>query len=243
MPTARIEIDGDVVTGEYEDGRVTVDGTTYTAGVDGSLCPPCEPSTVYCFGRNYPSYLEQNEELLEELHGADPPEELHFFLKGATSVIPHEAPIPYPSFTDSLGYAGELAAVIDRRCKHVDPEDVPDVVRGYTILNDVDAKDQNELTEMKVFDGSAPIGPAIADVDPTSLQMRTTIDGEIRQEETTDRMYRPPSEAISALSERVTLRPDDVIAMGSPANPGTVDPGETIEIYYEGIGTLRNTVE
>ena len=82
----------------------------------------------------------------------------------------------------------------------------------------------------------------VADVDPADLRMETTVGGEVRQEATTAEMHRGPAEAIAALSERVTLRPDDVIAMGSPANPGTIEPGDAVEIRYEGIGTLRNPV-
>lgn len=244
MPTARIETDDGVLTGEYDDGVVTADGDSYAVGDDATLLPPCEPETVYCLGRNYAAYLEQNADVIEGNldDSAEFPEEIHFFLKGATCVIGPGDPIPYPSFSESLGYAGELAAVVGRGGKNLDPDDVPAAVRGYTILNDLDAKDQTGVTEMKVFDGSAPIGPVIADVDPSSLEMRTTVDGEVRQEATTDAMYRGPAEAIAELSERVTLRPDDVVALGSPANPGTLEPGDTVEVWYEGVGTLRNTV-
>lgn len=244
MSIARIDAGGEVLTGEYDDGVVTVDGESYAVGADATLLPPCEPRTVYCLGRNYAAYLEQNADVIEGNldDRAEFPEEIHFFLKGATCVIGPDDPIPYPPFSESLGYAGELAAVVGREGKRLDPEDVAEAVRGYTILNDLDAKDQSGVTEMKVFDGSAPIGPVIADVDPSSLEMRTTVDGEVRQEATTAAMHRSPAEAISELSERVTLRPGDVVALGSPANPGTIEPGDTVEVWYEGVGTLRNTV-
>lgn len=246
MPTARVRTASGLSTVEYDDGVVTIDGDDHDVGtaehVD--LRPPCRADGVYCLGRNYPAYVEENEDTIREQLNHDPglPEETHFFLKSPACVVGSGDPIPYPTFSESVGYAGELAAVIDRPCKHLAPADVPDAVRGYTIMNDVDAKDQPNLIKMKVFDGSAPLGPAIADVDPASLAMRTTINGTVRQEATTADMYRSPREAISAISERITLHPGDVVAMGSPANPGTVEPGDTIEIWYEGIGTLRNTV-
>jgi 2-keto-4-pentenoate hydratase/2-oxohepta-3-ene-1,7-dioic acid hydratase in catechol pathway len=246
MPTARVATAEGVATVAYEDGVVRIDGETRAveSADDLDLLPPCDPRGVYCLGRNYPAYVETNADTIQRRLSHDPelPDDVHFFLKGATSVVGPGEPIPYPTFSDSLGYGGELAAVVDRTCRHVAPGDVPEVVRGYTILNDLDAKDQDGITEMKVFDGSAPLGPAIADVDPTSLEMRTTIDGEVRQEASTADMHRGPGEAIAAISERVTLHPGDVVALGSPANPGTVGPGDTIEIWYEGIGTLRNTV-
>jgi 2-keto-4-pentenoate hydratase/2-oxohepta-3-ene-1,7-dioic acid hydratase in catechol pathway len=246
MPRARVRTDSGVSAVDYDDGVVTIDGKTHvveeTEEID--LLPPCRPGGVYCLGRNYPGYVEENADTIRQNLDHDPeiPDETHLFLKSPASVVGPGDPIPYPTFSESVGYAGELAAVIDRSCKHVAPEDVPSIVRGYTILNDVDAKDQPNLIKMKVFDGSAPLGPAIADVDPLSLEMRTEINGTVRQDASTADMHRSPAEAIADISERVTLQPGDVISMGSPANPGTVEPGDTIEVWYEGIGTLRNTV-
>ncbi|MEM4782476.1 MAG: fumarylacetoacetate hydrolase family protein, partial [Halalkalicoccus sp.] len=139
--------------------------------------------------------------------------------------------------------AGELAAVIGEECKNVSPEEVPDVVRGYTIMNDVDALDQQGRTARKAFDGSGPLGPWIeTELDPRGIDMHTEIDGERRQEANTELMLFDPYEVVSYLSERFTFSPGDVIAFGSPANPGTIEPGNEIEITYEGVGTLRNTV-
>ncbi|MFB6129681.1 MAG: fumarylacetoacetate hydrolase family protein, partial [Salinigranum sp.] len=178
-----------------------------------------------------------------EQMGYTRPEDPDFFIKPPVSVIGPDEPIPFPAFTDELTYAGELAAVVGERCKHVDPADVPDVVRGYTIMNDVDALDQERRTARKAFDGSAPLGPWIeTDVDPTNIDMWTDIDGERRQESNTELMLFDVYEVVSFLSERFTLLPGDVITFGSPANPGTIEPGDVVEITYEGVGTLRNTV-
>ncbi len=246
MPTARIARESGVSTVEYDDGFVQIGGDRQSVaespGIE--LLPPCEPRDVYCLGRNYPEYVEENAETIQDnlSHDAELPDDVHFFLKNSTGVIGSGDPIPYPSFSQKVGYGGELAAVIDASCKHLDPNEVPDVVRGYTIMNDVDAKDQEGITKIKVFDGSAPLGPAIADVDPSALEMRTTVNGEVRQEASTADMHYGPSEAIATISDRVTLQSGDVVALGSPANPGTIEPGDTIEIWYEGIGTLRNSV-
>lgn len=243
MPTARIDTGSGVLRGEYDGDAVIVDGTAYSVS-DHDLLPPCDPQTVYCLGRNYHEYLEENSGVIADnlSHEAEIPESVHFFLKGSTSVIGPDDAIPYPTFSDSVGYGGELAAVIDQECRHVDSDAVSQVVRGYTIMNDITAKDQPGITKTKVFDGSAPLGPAIADVDPDSLKMRTTINGELRQEATTADMHYGPSEAIAEISKRVTLKPGDVIALGSPANPGKIKPGDEIEVWYEGIGVLRNPV-
>jgi DNA-binding IclR family transcriptional regulator len=117
------------------------------------------------------------------------------------------------------------------------------VVRGFTIINDVDALDQQGRTARKAFDGSGPLGPWIeTDFDPSEVGMETAINGETRQDSNTRLMLFEVPEVVSYLSRRVTLRPGDVIAFGSPANPGTVEPGDVIEITYDGIGTLQNRV-
>jgi 2-keto-4-pentenoate hydratase/2-oxohepta-3-ene-1,7-dioic acid hydratase in catechol pathway len=171
------------------------------------------------------------------------PAEPDFFLKPPTSLLAHERSVRYPDWTDELTYAGELVAVIDERCRDVAAEAVSDVVRGYTILNDLDALDQAGRTARKAFDGSAPLGPWIeTDVDPTALDVSTTVGGERRQDANTDQMLFDPAEVVSYLSRRFTLRPGDCVAFGSPANPGLVEPGERVEITYEGVGTLSNRV-
>ncbi|WP_336021619.1 fumarylacetoacetate hydrolase family protein [Halobellus salinisoli] len=235
MRIARIQTPEGPVSGRYEDGTVVADDGTYTVGRDGALTYPCTPSALYCVGRNYAETLDQMD--------YDRPEEPDFFIKPQSSLVGPEQPIRYPSWTEELTYAGELAAVVDERCRDVAPEDVPDVIRGYTVLNDVDALDQQGRTARKAFDTSGPLGPWIeTDVTPYDLDIRTEINGEVRQDANTELMLFDPYEVVSYLSRRFTFRPGDVIAFGSPANPGTIEPGDEIEITYEGVGTLRNAV-
>ncbi|WP_135825462.1 fumarylacetoacetate hydrolase family protein [Halorussus ruber] len=235
MKLARLLTPEGPVRGEYDDGKLYADDGTYEVGRDGRLLPPADPSALYCVGRNYAETLEQME--------YERPEEPDFFIKSPASLLAHEQPIPYPEFTDELTYAGELAAVVDRRCRNLDPEAVSDAIRGYTVMNDVDALDQQGRTARKAFDASGPLGPWVeTDVDPTDIDMWTDVAGERRQEANTELMLFDPYEVVSFVSERFTLRPGDVIAFGSPANPGLVEPGDEIEITYEGVGTLRNQV-
>ncbi len=235
MRQARLRASHGPVTGRYDDGTVYAEDGSYEVGVDGPLLPPATPTAVYCVGRNYTATLEQMD--------YDRPEEPDFFIKPPAALLAHEESIPYPDFTEELTYAGELAAVIGQRCRNVDRDAVPEVVRGYTIMNDIDALDQQGRTARKAFDGSGPLGPWLeTDLDPTGLEMRTEINGEQRQAASTELMLFDPFEIISSLSERFTLEAGDVIAFGSPENPGLIEPGDEIEITYEGIGTLRNTV-
>ncbi|KAB1198301.1 MULTISPECIES: fumarylacetoacetate hydrolase family protein [Haloferax] len=235
MRLARIRTDDGVVTGEYDDGVVTVDGEQYDVGDDADLLAPCEPSALYCVGRNYAATVDQMD--------YDIPDQPDWFIKPPVSVLAPDADIEYPAWTDELTYAGELAAVIDRECSDVAESDVSDVVRGYTILNDLDALDQPGRTARKAFDGSGPLGPWIeTDVDPSDLDMTTHVGGELRQDANTQQMLFSPAEVVSFLSERYTFQPGDVVSFGSPANPGLVEPGDDVEIWYEGVGTLTNTV-
>ena len=235
MRQARLRTDGGIVRGQYRDGRIVADDGEYRVGRDGSLTYPCSPSAIYCVGRNYADTLEQMD--------YERPSEPDFFIKPPASLLGHGDAIRYPRWTDELTYAGELAAVVGRRCRDVPAGTVSEVIRGYTILNDVDALDQAGRTARKAFDGSGPLGPWIeTDLDPVGIGMKTVINGETRQDSNTEFMLFDPSEIVSVLSHRFTLRPGDVIAFGSPANPGTVTPGDVIEITYTGVGTLRNRV-
>jgi 2-keto-4-pentenoate hydratase/2-oxohepta-3-ene-1,7-dioic acid hydratase in catechol pathway len=220
--------------GELQDGTLSTDDGEYSIERE-DLLAPCVPSALYCVGRNYTETLDQME--------YDRPEEPDFFIKPPVSVIPTDSSIPYPTFSEEVTYAGELAAVIRQECKNVAVEDVPEVVRGYTIMNDVDALDQQGRTARKAFDGSGPLGPWIeTDLDPRGIDMHTEINGERRQESNTELMLFDAYEIVSYLSERFTFSSGDVIAFGSPANPGTIQPNDEIEITYEGVGTLRNSV-
>jgi 2-keto-4-pentenoate hydratase/2-oxohepta-3-ene-1,7-dioic acid hydratase in catechol pathway len=250
MRVARIRTaGGSVETGEYEDGVVSVDGDAYAVGyesngdrgsvengaAEATLLAPCEPSTFYCVGRNYAATVDQMD--------YEVPDEPDWFLKPPTSLLDPGADIVFPSWCDRLTYAGELAAVVDKTCHDLSVEEVDEAIRGYTILNDLDAIDQPKRTARKAFDGSAPLGPWIeTDVEPTDLDITTRVGGDLRQEANTGEMLFGPREVVSFLSERYTFRPGDVIAFGSPANPGDVEPGDDVEMWYEGIGTLRNWV-
>lgn len=235
MRIARIRTPTGPITGEYDDGTVTADGEAYKVDGAARLLAPTEPTACYCIGRNYTGTIEQM--------NYDRPEQPSFFIKPPTAVLGPGEPIPYPAFSTDVTYAGELAAVIGERCRSVSRSAALEAVWGYTILNDVDALDQPGVTARKAFDGSAPVGPWIeTTLDPTAVAMETRINGEVRQAANTDAMVFAPAEIISFLSERLTLYPGDVVSFGSPPNPGGIEPGDSIEIWYDGIGTLQNEV-
>ncbi|WP_299331523.1 fumarylacetoacetate hydrolase family protein [Haloplanus sp.] len=237
MRLARISTPKGPLTGEYDGGVVYADGDAYVVSEDGDLMAPCDPAAIFCTGRNFGAKIEQMGE-------DDRPDRPDWFIKPPHSLHPPAHPITYPDWVESFTYAGELAAVIDERCHDLAVDEVDDVLRGYTILNDLDAYEQDRRTARKAFDGAAPLGPWIeTDVDLDGMGMETVISGEQRQSATTDEMLFSPEEVVAVLSERYTFRPGDVVSFGSPANPGLLERGDTIEITYEGVGTLRNTVE
>ncbi|MFB6310807.1 MAG: fumarylacetoacetate hydrolase family protein [Salinirussus sp.] len=236
MQLARAVTRDGVQTGELVDGKLETDETVYDLDGPARLLAPCEPGTFYCVGRNYATTLDAME--------YDRPEQPDWFIKPAVSLLDPGAQIEYPEWTDELTYAGELAAVIDEECTGLsDESEIRDAIRGWTILNDLDALDQPGRTARKAFDGAAPLGPVIeTDLDPCDLDMETHIGDERRQSANTAQMLFDPFEVLAFLSERYTFRPGDVISFGSPENPGLLEPGDEITIWYEGIGTLRNRV-
>ncbi|MEF8775368.1 MAG: fumarylacetoacetate hydrolase family protein [Haloarculaceae archaeon] len=238
MKFARADTPDGNVAGELVDRALTADDdTTYDLDAEGvDLLAPCEPSTFYCVGRNFAEKIDQMD--------YDVPEIPDWFIKPAVSLHHPETPIEYPTWTDELTYAGELAAVIGEECHDLDGEAaVREVLRGWTVLNDLDALDQERRTARKAFDGSGPLGPVIeTTLDPRGIDMETHVAGEKRQDATTDRMIFDPYQTVAFLSKRYTFRPGDVVSFGSPANPGLLKPGDVVEIWYEGIGTLRNEV-
>ncbi|MFD1513652.1 fumarylacetoacetate hydrolase family protein [Halomarina rubra] len=235
MKLARIATADGVRSGRYEDGTVTTDDGDRYDETEYDLLAPCEPTALYCVGRNFAATVEQM--------GYDTPEEPDFFIKPPVSVLAPGADIEYPDFTEEFTYAGELAAVVGEECHDITESEVDDVLRGYTVMNDLDALDQVGRTARKAFDGSAPLGPYVeTDVDPDDIRMETYVAGEQRQDATTAQMFFSPRELVAYLSKRFTFKPGDVVAFGSPANPGLLEPGDEVEITYEGVGTLRNTV-
>lgn len=237
MRSARAKTDDGIVFGEYtDDGRLITDGAEYAIEDESTLVAPCEPTALYCTGLNYQNILEARD--------AEKPENPSFFIKPPVSVCSTGESISYPSFTDELAYAGELAAVVHEECENVAPPDVPDVLYGYTIMNDLDAFDQPNLTARKAFNKSAPLGPWIeTDIDPTTIDTRVAQNGEVKYEVNTELMLFEPQEIISYISDRVTLQSGDVISFGSPGGPHQVAAGDEISIQYDGIGELINTID
>ena len=146
-----------------------------------------------------------------------------------------------------VDYEGELAVVIGRICRDVPVEQATDVIYGYTIANDVTARDQQKAdgqwTRAKGYDTFCPLGPWIeTTTDPADLELRTEVDGEIKQQSRTSLQLHDISALVSWISRVMTLLPGDVILTGTPAGVGPLHAGDVVEVEVEGIGVLRNHV-
>jgi len=204
---------------------------------DVHLLPPAEPTKIIGVGLNYREHIEELKEKTPEFPS--------HFIKPLTAVIGPEEPIIFPRVARRVDYEGELAVVIKDKVKDVPLEKALDHVLGYTCFNDVTEREltrlQGQLTRAKGFDTFAPFGPCLAiDLDPWQLIVRTYLNGKLVQEgHTADMIFSVPF-LIHYLSQCMTLLPGDIISTGTPKGIGPMHPGDVVEVYIEGIGTLRN---
>lgn len=259
--------------------QLFADGAALHRTEDIKLLPPFMPSTILCAGSNY--HAHNREKAAAPLSGKEP----EFFIKTSDCVIgPDDGIIYDETLTKKLDCETELAIVIGKAGRHIPVERALDHVFGYSIINDVTARDRQvrkkpdgttwyELGRGKVFDSSAPFGPCITTADeigdPQRLQIRTRINGELRQSGNTQDMIWSCAELIHFFSINLTLKPGMVIITGTPAGTawstdkelggswsppevqdgeqivpakGYCQPGDRIESEIEGIGVLRNVV-
>ena len=179
--------------------------------------------------------------------GNETPTTPQFFFKPNTSVIGSGDPIALPEWSDNVSFEGELAVVIGRIAKSVPLDRVPEVIYGFTIANDLTARDAQKTdiqwARAKGFDGACPLGPWIeTDLDTDDLTIQTWVDGDLKQDGTTADMVFSVAELVAAASEYFTLLPGDVILTGTPAGVGRLSAGNEVEIEVEGIGSLINSV-
>jgi len=203
------------------------------------LLAPVLPSKVVCVGKNYREHAAEM--------GGEAPEEPLLFLKPSTSVIGSGDPIDLPWQSEQVEHEGELAVVIGRMCKDVPVDRVNDVIFGYTIANDVTARDlqksDGQWTRAKGFDTFCPIGPWIqTELNPADADITVTVNGEQRQHSGIDAMVHDVPALVAYVSSCMTLLPADVILTGTPAGVGPLVAGDSVSVGITGIGTLTNPV-
>ena len=237
FPDTIAVIDGDPLAGpvNYTGERVDL--------ADVRLLAPVIPrSKVLAVGRNYVAHAAEL--------GNEVPAEPLIFMKPNTSVIGPGEPIIRPTLSQDVHYEGELAVVIGRICRQVPVERAAEVIFGYTVANDVTARDlqgrDEQWTRAKGFDSFCPLGPWIVThlglAEAGDLGLTTTLDGEVKQDGRTSDMVFSIAQLIAHVSAFTTLLPGDVILTGTPVGVGAMVAGQNVTVEIEGIGALTNPV-
>ncbi|MDD3251711.1 MAG: fumarylacetoacetate hydrolase family protein [Lachnospiraceae bacterium] len=219
---------------------------------------PVPEQDVICLGVNYMDHAAESARFKkEEFHGERP--YAVYFSKRVNEAVADGAVIPsHAELVDSLDYEAELAVIIGKDAKNVAPDQVKDYIFGYTIMNDVSARNVQTRHKQwyfgKSLDGFAPMGPCILTVDsiayPPCLTVQSYVNGELRQDSSTEHLIFDLDHVVSELSQGMTLKAGTIISTGTPAGVGLgFDPpkflksGDVVVCAVEGIGTLTNTVE
>jgi 2-keto-4-pentenoate hydratase/2-oxohepta-3-ene-1,7-dioic acid hydratase in catechol pathway len=211
-----------------------------------NLPPVSRPSKILCVGRNYAAHAK-------ELGNAVPAEPV-FFAKTPNCLVPHMGPIVIPPGVGRVEHEVELAVVIGKRAARLSPEEALGVVAGYTILNDVTARELQKglaaqglpWTAGKCIDSFAPCGPYLVlpdEFDPLEDHaIELHVNGELRQQGRTSQMIHSVPQLLAALTRTITLEPGDIVATGTPAGVGPLVPGDVVVASIEGLGSLENLV-
>ena len=227
------------------------DASTLLQSTDVELGPPVpDPDKIICIGVNYADHASEA--------GLAQTEVPLFFGKFRNSLIGPTSPIQIPRVSNQIDYEGELAFIIGSRCKDVSEQEALQYVAGYTLMNDVSARDLQMQTSQymagKALDTFAPMGPGIvlaADIpDPQALTLTTRVNGQVVQHASTATMIFSVAKIIAFLTSIMTLEAGDIIATGTPAGVGFMRTpplylrdGDVVEVEIEGIGQLRNPVQ
>ncbi|HEX2053904.1 MAG TPA: fumarylacetoacetate hydrolase family protein [Actinomycetota bacterium] len=249
MRFARFKYGNRIAYGILQDGVVEeISSTPFlpyeTTGVtyeleDVRLLSPCVPSKVIGIALNYKDHVQEM--------GKPAPDYPIFFYKPSTAVVGPGDRVVRPPGCKQLDYEGELAVVVGSVARRVSLGRHEEVVLGYTCGIDATARDLQKIDSQwgraKGFDTSAPLGPWIeTDIDPSNLELTTSLNGEVRQSSTTSGMIFNVSALVTFVSAYVTLLPGDVILTGTPSGIGPMEPGDSLSVEIEGIGVLDVTV-
>jgi len=205
------------------------------------LLSPCAPSKIVAVGKNYKAHAEEMK--------SEVPKEPLIFLKPPSSVIAHEQTIYYPKQSQRVDFEGELALIIGDRTKNCTVEEAKNKIWGYTIANDVTARDlqkkDGQWTRAKGFDTFCPLGPWIVRELTTGAKLQTFVndDEEPKQSALLSDMVFPPEELVAYISQIMTLLPGDVILTGTPKGIAPLQIGDQVKIEIESIGILNNTID
>jgi 5-oxopent-3-ene-1,2,5-tricarboxylate decarboxylase/2-hydroxyhepta-2,4-diene-1,7-dioate isomerase len=236
----RILLDGAAVQVRRE-GDELVAGDGRAVGVDEALhLPPVEPTKIVAVHLNHVSRVQEFQIGL--------PSTPTYFHKPISSLNAHKGAVVRPARCRWLNYEGEVAIVIGRTARNISPAEAGDYIAGYTVANDYGLHDFRDtdagsMLRVKGSDTLCPLGPGlVTDWDFHGKQLRTLVNGEIRQDGNTDEMTWDMNYLVADIARTITLVPGDVLLSGTPANSRTVYPGDVVEVEVEGLGTLSNHI-
>ena len=240
METRRILLDGaEAIVTRAGDDLIAADGRRVPAA-DARHLAPTEPSKIVCVHLNYESRVQE--------FGATMPPAPTYFHKPVSALNAHGGEVVRPPRCRYLNYEGEIAIVIGRETRHVAPDEAGAHIAGYTVANDYGLHDFRDtdagsMLRVKGSDTLCPLGPGLVDDwDFRGKRIRTLVNGEVRQDGTTDEMRWDMHYLVADIARTITLVPGDVILSGTPANSRPVEPGDVVEVEVEGLGTLRNAI-
>ncbi len=233
-------LDGAAVS-VIRDGDRLVAGDGRSAGTEEAVhLPPVEPTKIVAVHLNYRSRVTE--------FGTRLPPAPTYFHKPTTALNAHKGAVVRPERCKWLNYEGEVAIVIGRTCRNVSPKDAGDYIAGYTVANDFGLHDFRDtdagsMLRVKGSDTLCPLGPGLVDDwDFRGKVLRTLVNGEVRQEVSTDEMEWDMHYLVADIARTITLLPGDVLLSGTPANSRTVYPGDVVEVEVEGLGRLTNHI-
>lgn len=252
MRTVRVDVSGTIYDAVLHDDHVELlSGAPWAGGTATGeqvatasvrLLAPVRPATILCVGRNYADHIREM--------GYEVPTRPSLFIKPLSALLgpDQDVVLPPASFSDDVEHEAELVVVMGRAVRDVQPSEALDAVFGYTVADDVSARDlqraDSDVVRAKGFDTFCPVGPWIqTEVDvQAGLRVRCRVNGDLRQDGTTSDLIFDVPYLVSYLSQFTTLRPGDVILTGSPGGSGPLRPGDDVEIEIGGVGTLRHGV-
>jgi 5-oxopent-3-ene-1,2,5-tricarboxylate decarboxylase / 2-hydroxyhepta-2,4-diene-1,7-dioate isomerase len=240
VETRRIVLDGEPTTVTRQGNELIAPDGRRVPAEEAMHLAPCEPTKIICIHLNYESRVRE--------FMAKMPLAPTYFHKPISSLNAHGGTVVRPPRCKYLNYEGEIAIVIGRECRHIAPSEAAEHIAGYTIANDYGLHDfrdtdSGSMLRVKGSDTLCPLGPAlVADWDFHGKQIRTFVNGDVRQDGTTDEMVWDMHYLVADIARTITLMPGDVILSGTPANSRPVQPGDVVDVEVEGLGTLRNTI-
>ncbi len=236
----RILLDGYAVQVERHGDTLTASDGRRVGIEDAVHLPPCEPTKIIAVHLNYAS---RTEEFMTKLPGAPT-----YFHKPVSALNAHKGAVVRPQGCRWLNFEGEIVIVIGRTCRNVSPSEAGGYIAGYTIgndfgLHDFRDTDAGSMLRVKGSDTLAPVGPGlVTDWEFRGKRLRTLVNGQVRQDDTTDNMKWDMHYLVADIARTITLVPGDLLFTGTPAFSRPVVPGDVVEVEVEGLGRLTNTI-